>query len=63
MYKCIDILRDEKGTILVYTLQDENGATQMFEKSMLKAMLRQRAISVSNLTLTTDNRLVLKRKN
>lgn len=63
MYKCIDILRDEKGVILTYTLQDETGATQMFEKSMLKAMLRQRAISVSNLTLTTDNRLVLKRKN
>ena len=59
MYKCIDILRDEKGVILTYTLQDETGATQMFEKSMLKAMLRQRAIQVSNLKLTRDNRIIV----
>ena len=62
MYKCIDILRDEKGVILTYTLQDETGATQMFEKSMLKPMMRQGAIQVSNLKLTSDNRIIVTKR-
>ena len=59
MFKCIDILRDEKGTILVYTLQDENGNVQNLEKGMLKPMMRQGAIQVSNLKLTRDNRIIV----
>lgn len=59
MFRCTNIIRDEKGTILVYTLQDENGNVQNLEKGMLKPMMRQGAIQVSNLKLTRDNRIIV----
>ena len=59
MFRCTNIIRDEKGTILVYTLQDENGNVQNLEKGMLKPMMRQRANQVSNLKLTRDNRIIV----
>ena len=59
MFRCTNIIRDEKGTILVYTLQVENGNVQNLEKGMLKPMMRQSAIQVSNLKLTRDNRIIV----
>lgn len=56
--KCIAKLRDNKGKIYGYTLQDINGQKQNVQPDNLKAAIRNNNVHVINLKLTSDNRLI-----
>lgn len=56
--KMIEKFRNDSGKIIGYRLQDVNGQTQDMQASDLKNAIKNGIIKVSNLTLTSDNRLV-----
>lgn len=56
--KCIQKFRDKQNKIIGYRLQDINGQTQDVTPEILKKAIFNNQISVVNLTLTSDNRLV-----
>ena len=58
--RCIEKHRDINGKIQGYTLQDLYGNTLYFEPIKLKQAIISKQITVSNLTLTRDYRLVEK---
>jgi len=59
--KCIEKFRDEHNKIYGYRLQDINGQTQDVTPSDLKGAILNNQISVINLTLTSDRRLIDKK--
>lgn len=56
--KCTMKFRDKTGKIMGYRLVDLNGQKQNIEPEILKAAIKNGQITVVNLTLTSDNRLV-----
>lgn len=56
--KSIQKFRDNNGVIIGYRLQDETGSMQDIESDKLKELIRYHQISVVNLSLTSDNRLI-----
>lgn len=56
--KCTMKFRDKTGKIMGYRLVDLNGQKQNIEPEILKVAIKNGQISVVNLTLTSDNRLV-----
>ena len=56
--KCIQKFRDERGRIYGYRLKDVNQQTQDVTPENLKNAIRNGKITVVNLKLTSDNRLV-----
>lgn len=58
--KCIGKHRDKTGKILGYTLQDSTGKKANFYSTDLKEHIKNKRLIVTNLTLTSDNRLVEK---
>ena len=56
--KCIQKFRDDKGRIYGYRLIDLCGKTQDITPENLKAAISNKLITVVNLTLTTDGRLI-----
>lgn len=59
--KCIEKFRDEHNKIYGYRLQDINEQTQDVTPSDLKSAILNNQISVTNLTLTSDGRLIDKK--
>ena len=56
--KCVDKFRDGQGKICGYRLMDCYGKTQDMFAETLKEEIKNNNISVINLTLTSDGRLV-----
>lgn len=56
--KCIQKFRDKNNNIIGYRLQDSNGSTRDVTPQQLKAVMKQCKLEISNLALTSDNRLI-----
>ena len=56
--RCIEKFRDKNNVIIGYRLQDSQGVTKDVYPDQLKVAIRNQQITVINLTLTSDNRLV-----
>lgn len=56
--KCIEKFRNKQGKIYAYRLIDLNGQTQDVDADKLKEAIDKKLITIINLTLTSDNRLV-----
>lgn len=59
--KCIQKFRDRNNKIYGYRLQDSNGYTKDVRPEDLKAAIANNKVSVVNLTLTSDGRLLDKK--
>lgn len=58
MFKCTSKVRARNSTIKAYVLQDRTGATQTVPADMLKEKMLTGEVFVSNLKLTSDNRII-----
>ena len=58
IYTCIEKVRDKNDRILGYVLKDSMGNVDTYEAKRLKKEIRSGWITVDNLMLTSDNRLV-----
>ena len=58
--KCVQKIRDNRGRIKGYVLQDLNGVKLKFESGYLKSLIANNKIDVVNLTLSSDGKLVNK---
>lgn len=58
--RCTSIFRDKSGNIIGYRLVDSKGQAKEIKKDALKEMIRSNKVSVINLTLTSNNRLITK---
>lgn len=56
--KCIQKFRDKNNQIIGYRLQDTNGNTKDIDSQSLKQSIISHKIDVTNLKLTSDNRLI-----
>ena len=65
-YKCIRVVKNANNKIRGYYLLGLNNETDgqgtFFESDVLKDAIRNQRLKVSNLTLTSDNRLMLKKE-
>lgn len=61
IYKCTEKKRDSHGKIISYTLLNASGEYRSVSPDDLKKAIHEGRVSVSNLTLTSDNRLVDKK--
>jgi hypothetical protein len=59
---CIGVLRDENRHIIGYRLADRHNHVVVIKPIILKDKIANKEIDVSNLTLTSDNRLVVSTK-
>lgn len=55
---CIEKLRDKNGTIKGYVLQDCNGVQMKFNSEQVKQAIFLQQLTVTNLKLTSDGRLI-----
>ena len=60
MVMCVGIKRDTKNRVLGYYLMGKPKAKTYIDKNNLKTLIKNGCMQVDNLTLTSDNRLVLK---
>ena len=58
--ECTGEERDRNNVILGYYLRDSKGVTKYILKDKLKTQIKTKKLCVKNLTLTSDNRLVVK---
>lgn len=56
--KCIQRVRGKNNIILKYELKDFNGNTIEIDTAKLKQAIRDRKVLVTNMQLTSDNRLI-----
>ena len=56
--KCIEKIRDSKGRITHYKIQDTKGNTKVVTANQLKVAITNMQVNCINLTLTSDNRLI-----
>lgn len=56
--KCIEKFRNKQGRIHAYRLQDNEGTIKDMVPEMLKIAIKENQITVTNLKLTSDNRLI-----
>ena len=56
--KCIDKIRDNRGVIVDYVIQDTAGKSSLIGPERLKQMIAIGELTVDNLKLTADNRLI-----
>ena len=56
--KCIAKARDRNNQIVGYKLQDKQGSITIVKPEVLKSAIRAKKIEITNLTLTSDNRLI-----
>lgn len=59
--KCIKVFRDEHNRIIGYRIIDEHKRVNDVMADQLKEAIRSKTVTCTNLTLTTDNRLISKR--
>lgn len=59
---CIEKFRDSNGKIIGYRLQDDSGRCLDIEAEQLKLAIFSNQLEVSNLKLTSDSRLIEKKK-
>ena len=57
---CVSKLRNKQGIITHYRVSDTNGNSRPIEKNKLKELIYNYMLECINLTLTQDNRLVVK---
>lgn len=56
--KCIERIRGRSGAIEFYKIQDIQGEQRVVTANQLKQAIRNKQVICSNLTLTSDNRLI-----
>lgn len=56
--KCINKVREKSGRIKAYVLEDEAGRKAVIDSDRVKYLLKQKAINITNLKLTSDNRVI-----
>lgn len=56
---CLDRNRDKNNNIIAYMIKLENSKTIIMKSNQLKKCIREKKLNVENLTLTSDNRLVI----
>lgn len=57
---CVSKIRNKQGIITHYRVRDTNGSSRLVEKDKLKELIYNYMLECINLTLTQDNRLVVK---
>lgn len=57
---CVSKVRSKQGIITHYRMSDTNGNSRLIEKNKLKELIYNYMLDCINLTLTQDNRLVVK---
>lgn len=57
---CVSKVRSKQGIITHYRVNDTNGNSRLIEKNKLKELIYNYMLDCINLTLTQDNRLVVK---
>lgn len=57
---CVSKLRNKQGIITHYRVSDTNGNSRLIENNKLKELIYNYMLECINLTLTQDNRLVVK---
>lgn len=57
---CVSKVRGKQGIITYYRVSDANGNSRLVEKNKLKELIYNYMLDCINLTLTQDNRLVVK---
>lgn len=57
---CVSKVRSKQGIITHYRVSDTNGNSRLIEKNKLKELIYNYMLECINLTLTQDNRLVVK---
>lgn len=57
---CVSKVRNKQGIITHYRVSDTNGNSRLIEKNKLKELIYNYILDCINLTLTQDNRLVVK---
>ena len=62
VYDCIGIIKDLKGNTVGYTLRNLHGNTIGPTVAELKNAMSKKLIVVGNMTLTSNNRLILKNR-
>ena len=59
--KCIQRIKDKHNVVIKYVLEDcSNGVTRVVESKQLKNAIANNKIEVTNLILTSDNRILYK---
>lgn len=58
--KCVDRIKDKNGNVVDYLLEDKNKKRKEMKAKDLKEAIKNKKIEVVNLTLTDDNRLIVK---
>lgn len=58
--KCIQKIRGNNNKIIGYKLQDEKGNEKVFEPKFIKEQIQAGCLEITNLALTSDNRLIAK---
>lgn len=56
--KCVEKIRDRKGKIVKYRLQDKTGSQTELDANIVKKFILENQIDVVNLQVTSDGRLV-----
>lgn len=56
--KAIDIIKDKKGNTSGYVLADTTGQTMSVPSDKIKAAILSKQVIVSNLKVTSNNRLI-----
>ena len=56
--KCVEKVRDKNGVITDYVLEDYNGIRRTFSSDQVKNKIKYGWLSVLNLKLTSDNKLI-----
>jgi hypothetical protein len=57
-YKCIKKVRDKNNIITAYWIQSSDGKISIVKSENLKSMIENNQVIISNLTLTSDYRLI-----
>ena len=61
-YTCVEKIRKENGTITAYVLKNERGELETYSPEVVKEAMILENIQIDNLQLTSDGRLIDKRK-
>lgn len=60
--KCIEKYKDKNGVITHYKIQDSQGEIRIVTSKQLKTAIQNKQVDCANLALTSNNRLIDKKR-
>lgn len=58
MYYCVNKIRNNSNRITGYELRDAQGGARVWAADELKAAMKNGSVTVANLSLSTDNKII-----